>query len=132
MTAMNRTASDGVGLQFHALGNHADPADVATNIERFRDLGLAVHITEMDVAFPIDEIPADPDAEQANYYREIIEVCLDTGVEMLVTWGVDDGHSWLRSFSDFDDRFTGDPLLFDENYRPKSAYDAVRDALIAK
>ena len=120
---------DGVGLQLHALGEWPDPDSVAENARRFRDLGLDVQVTEMDVAYPAGEAPDAAAERQAEYYRDVVEACLDAGVETLVTWGVGDADSWLRRFEDFPERFTGDPLLFDERDDPKPAYRAVRDAL---
>ncbi|MWG33462.1 endo-1,4-beta-xylanase [Halomarina oriensis] len=120
---------DGVGLQLHALGDWPDPDSIAENVRRFQDLGLDVQITEMDVAFPAGEVPHDAAERQADYYREVVETCLDTGVETLVTWGVRDGDTWLRAFRDFPERFSGDPLLFDDRGQRKPAYDAVRDVL---
>ncbi|MFC6726126.1 endo-1,4-beta-xylanase [Halobium palmae] len=120
---------DGVGLQLHALGEWPDPASIAENVRRFQELGLDVQITEMDVAFPAGEAPDDALERQAEYYRDVVDVCLETGVDTLVTWGVRDADSWLRSFRDFSERFTGDPLLFDDRNRPKPAYRAVSEAL---
>ncbi|MFC4990291.1 endo-1,4-beta-xylanase [Saliphagus infecundisoli] len=120
---------DGVGLQLHALGDHPDPESIGENIERFRELGLDVQITEMDVAFHRGEVPDDPLEVQADYYRDVFEACLDAGCETIVTWGVADASTWLRGFADFPERYTGDPLLFDERYDPKPAYDAVRAVL---
>ena len=41
---------DGVGLQFHWSVNNHDPlTDVAANMKRLGDLGLEVHITELDI-----------------------------------------------------------------------------------
>lgn len=120
---------DGVGLQLHALGEHPDPDSIAENIRRFQDLGLEVQITEMDVAFPADDVPADALEIQADYYRAVVEACLEVGCDTVVTWDVHDGNSWLRSFKDFGERYSGDPLLFDDRYERKPAYYAVRDAL---
>ena len=120
---------DGVGLQLHALGEWPDPESIAENIRRFQALGLDVQITEMDVAFPAGEAPEDALEQQAAFYRDVVDVCLDTGVDTLVTWGVGDADSWIRSFRDFAERYTGDPLLFDDRNQPKPAYHAVRDAL---
>lgn len=118
---------DGVGFQLHALGarGRPDPEDVGRSARRFRELGLDVHVTEMDVAFDADDPPADPLEAQADYYRGVVEACLDAGVEALVVWGVSDRYSWVRNR----DHLTDDPLLFDEEYRPKPAYEAVREAL---
>ncbi|TYT63367.1 endo-1,4-beta-xylanase [Natrialba swarupiae] len=120
---------DGVGLQLHALGDWPDPDSIAENVRRFNDLGLEVQITEMDVAFHQGEEPEDPLEAQAEYYSEVVEACLEAGCETIVTWGVGDGTSWLRGFKDFGERYTGDPLLFDDRYEPKPAYHAVKDAL---
>ncbi|NGM69809.1 endo-1,4-beta-xylanase [Natronolimnobius sp. AArcel1] len=120
---------DGVGLQLHALGDWPDPESIAENIQRFQELGLEVHITEMDVAFHDGEEPENPLEEQAEYYREVVETCLDVGCDNLVTWGVHDGSSWIRGFKDFGQRYTGDPLLFDGRYGEKPAYDAVKEGL---
>ncbi|WP_121740855.1 endo-1,4-beta-xylanase [Natronorubrum halophilum] len=120
---------DGVGFQLHALAAHPDPESIAENIERFRALGLDVQITEMDVAFPDDDVPADAAERQADYYRAVVEACLEAGCETIVTWGVHDGGTWLRSFKDFGERYSGDPLLFDDRYERKPAYRAVRNAL---
>ena len=45
---------DGMGLQFHVDDNAGNLSrqDVANSIKRFGELGLQVHITEMDVACP--------------------------------------------------------------------------------
>ena len=120
---------DGVGLQLHALGSRPDPDSVAENVRRFRDLGLDVQITEMDVSFPADEVPDDPLEAQAEYYGDVVRACLDAGCETLVTWGVNDANTWVHGFKDFGSRYSGDPLLFDRRNDPKPAYRAVKDGL---
>ena len=70
---------DGVGLQMHISNLRADVASISANIKRFTALGVQVHITEMDVALPID---ADGNARaedlrlQADIYRQIATACL--------------------------------------------------------
>ena len=122
---------DGVGLQLHALGNQPDPDSVGENIRRFRELGLDVQITEMDIAYRADDSPENHLEAQAEYYRNIVQVCLESGCDTLVTWGVNDAGSWVRGFKDFPDRYTGKPLLFDDRNDRKPAYHAVKDALSA-
>ena len=116
----------GVGLQCH-LFDVPDKADMIANIKRFTDLGLEVHITELDV--PIQDMTGAPEeklARQAQIYRQIMEVCLaNKGCKAFVTWGLDDRHSWIPGF-------TGKPdvaLLFDENYQPKPAYHAIAEVM---
>ncbi|UPM44201.1 endo-1,4-beta-xylanase [Halocatena salina] len=121
---------DGIGLQCHFLGDRPAPESIAENIRRFQELGLDVQITEMDVAFTAGDAPDDRCQEQAAYYRAIAEACLETGCDTLVQWGVNDANSWLRQFKDFPERYTDDPLLFDDNCDPKPAYHALTDTLI--
>jgi len=120
---------DGVGLQMHALHAKPDPESVAENVRRFRDLGLEVEITEMDVAYLPADDPGDQDArweKQADFYRDIVEVCLDEGVDTLVVWGVRDSDSWIPNWFE---SLTGDPLLFDSGNDPKPAYHAIKETL---
>lgn len=112
---------DGVGLQLHVFEDPVPPAEVAANVDRLTDLGLDVHVTELDVGIGA----AVPDREaQADYYREVVSAAVDAGVDTVITWGVDDGQSWLP------ERGSGEaPLLFDESFERKPAYWSVREAL---
>jgi len=116
----------GVGLQMHVT--QRDPPDrhrVAANIRRFADLGLEVHITEMDVR--LEEPVSEADLEdQARIYRGILEVCVEAEhCDVFVVWGVTDRYSWLPQV------FPGAaaPLLFDDNGKSKPAYHALCEAL---
>lgn len=117
---------DAVGLQMHALHQQPDIDEVAQNVERLQALGLDVHLTEVDVAFPSEHKPDDHLAAQAEYYRDLFELCLDMEMDTIVMWGVRDSDSWVRSW--FPD-VTGDPLLFDERNSAKPAYDSVVSVL---
>ena len=121
---------DGVGLQMHITNLHADAASISANIGRFTALGVQVHITEMDVALPVD---ADGNASpeklqlQASIYRQIAEACLShPGCTAIQTWGFTDKYSWIGSHSK---RTQGAALPFDRNYLPKPAYNVLREAL---
>ena len=120
---------DGVGLQMHALHAKPDPESVAENIRRFKDLGLEVEVTEMDVAYLPDDDPGEQETrweKQADFYREITEVCLDEDVDTLIVWGVRDSDSWIPNWFE---SLTDDPLLFTGGNDPKPAYHAIRDTL---
>jgi endo-1,4-beta-xylanase len=114
---------DGVGLQMHvSANNRPSDAAIASNMRRLADLGLRVHISEMDVkvngvAGPIDQ---KLDAQKAAY-KAIVALCVaEPRCEAVTFWGVSDAHTWL----------TGEtPLLFDAQYAPKPAYTGVLDAL---
>jgi endo-1,4-beta-xylanase len=122
----------GVGVQMHIANLHADVASVSANIKRFTALGVQVHITEMDVALPVD---ANRDVRhqdlqlQADIYRQIAAACLShPGCTAIQTWGFTDKYSWIGSHSK---QTQGAALPFDQNYRAKPAYVALWDALAA-
>ena len=122
---------DGIGLQMHIFNLAPDVASIAANIERFTNLGVQIHITEMDVALPVggDGKPLHPEdlERQAEVYGEIATVCLKhPGCTAIQTWGFTDKYSWLGWFTH---RTQGDGLLFDRQYQPKPAYNALHRAL---
>ena len=123
---------DGVGFQMHIENLRADVASISANIKRFTALGVQVHITEMDVALPVDA-SGSPRAEdrqkQADIYREIATACLSRrGCTAIQTWGFTDKYSWIGSHSK---HTQGAALPFDRNYGAKPAYEALRDVLAA-
>jgi len=124
---------DGVGLQMHIFDLNPDVNGIATNMQRLTALGLQVHITELDVALPVDENghPLHPEdfALQAEIYREIATVCLQhSGCTALQTWGFTDKYSWIGWFTH---KTKGAAVPFDRQYKPKPAYDALMQALRA-
>jgi endo-1,4-beta-xylanase len=121
---------DGIGFQMHVANLHADVASISANIKRFTALGVQVHITEMDIAVPVDS-NGDARAQelqlQADIYRQIAAACLShSGCTAIQTWGFTDKYSWIGSHSK---HTQGAPLLFDRKYQAKPAYDALRDTL---
>lgn len=120
---------DGIGLQLHCVGVHPAPDQIQETIQRFQEFGLEVRVTELDVAYHVDERPDDLETTQAAYYRQTVEACLDAGVESITLWGVTDDHSWITSWRDYPDRYTQQPLLFDDDGREKQSYEAVASVL---
>ena len=128
---------DGVGFQMHIVHLHADVASISANIKRFTALGVQVHITEMDVALPVDaegNARAEDLPLQADLYRQIATACVthrlsDSGCTAIQTWGFTDKYSWIGSHSK---KTQGAALLFDRNYRAKPAYLALRNTLAAR
>ncbi len=111
---------DGVGFQMHIdTGGCPTSAVLAQHFQKITALGLAVHITEMDVKIPDTSAPSLQ--AQAQTYQRILNVCLQNpGCTALQTWGFTDRHTWLP---------TGFPLPFDSNYQPKPAFAALLNAL---
>jgi endo-1,4-beta-xylanase len=142
---------DAVGIQGHWLLNSPDVKLIDKAISDFAGLGVKVMVTELDVdVLPRkgagadisateqggldpykDGLPADVEQKLAQRYGEIFKVLArhrDKGELTRVTfWGVTDGTSWLN-FWPVKDR-TNYPLVFDRNFQPKPAFDAVIRAL---
>jgi endo-1,4-beta-xylanase len=117
----------GVGMQMHIeAGGYPLDAGFAEQVKRFTDLGLEVHITELDVRIPVPVTSAGLET-QKRVYRELLRASLETGVTAVLTWGLDDGHSWVPGF------FSGygAALPFDEAYNAKPAFYGMQEALAA-
>lgn len=119
---------DGVGLQMHtALGSAPTRQDLLANFQRLADLGIQIHITEMDVRLQYSDKPqAEKLRAQAEVYRDVLAACLQVqNCRAFVTWGLSDRYSWIEGFTGLPDQ----PLLFDRQGQPKPAYQAVREEL---
>src|SRR5699024_8889271 len=89
---------DGFSTQGHLSIRYGFPSDLAENLQRFADLGLATAITELDVRMDLPD-GAEPTeeqlAQQADYYRRVTEAALAVdGCDSLTLWGVLDKYSW--------------------------------------
>jgi endo-1,4-beta-xylanase len=117
---------DGVGLQMH-LNDPAGltRAELEENMRRLGDLGLVVHITELDVRLAMPPTQAQLE-NQARIYTDVFQACVSVfACKAVVTWGFTDLYSWVpSSYRNF-----GAALPFDENYLPKPAYHAILKAL---
>jgi endo-1,4-beta-xylanase len=117
----------GIGLQYHVqLDKHPPLPEVTQNIRRFNDLGLAVHITELDVWLPKNATAADLQ-QQAVIYRGVFEAALAAPkCPAVFLWGFTDRYSWVPGISG---GTCDDALIFDRDYRPKPAYEAIASVL---
>jgi endo-1,4-beta-xylanase len=117
---------DGVGLQMHISANNR-PSDgsIAANMSRLADLGLIVHISEMDVR--VNSVPGNQQTKldvQRAAYHDVVRICvMEPGCEAVTFWGFTDAHTPIRGDS---------PLLFDTAFQPKPAYTGVLDALLGR
>jgi endo-1,4-beta-xylanase len=123
---------DGVGFQLHIANLRTDVASISANFNRFTALGVQVHITEMDVALPVDAngiARAEDLQRQAEVYRAIANACLSyPRCTAIQTWGFTDKYSWIGSHSK---QTQGAALPFNRNYQAKPAYEALWNALEA-
>jgi len=118
---------NGIGFQTHITLNFSSPHKLkshAKNMRRFAQLGLEIHMTEIDIRLP-DASPASF-AAQAKLYGEITKLCVQQhSCKLLQTWGFTDKHSWIPGFYPGQ----GWALLWDEKYQKKPAYEAVLEKL---
>jgi|GEM_PF-828735 len=121
----SKSIIDGIGLQMHLdYWRPVLPTEVRQNMVKLSHLGLEVHVSEMDVAIPSqDDIFKN---YQAEVYRDMIAMVLcsrgpgSVRTESFSLWGFTDGHSWKPMAF---------PLIFDENYETKPAYNSLSNEL---
>ncbi len=140
---------DGVGIQGHWRAYNIPLREIDESILEFSALGIKVMFTELDLGVlpnPWDGDAADvnlkaeysakmnpyttglPDTvavKQAESYAALFKLFLKhkDKVSRVTFWGVNDGQSWLNDWP-INGR-TNYPLLFDRNFKPKPAFDAV-------
>jgi endo-1,4-beta-xylanase len=114
----------GVGFQGHLSLEYPFPERLTENLRRFAALGVDVAFTEVDVRIPLP-VTEEKLALQADYYERTMRSCRAVRrCRTYTVWGFTDAHSWVPEW------FPGEgaATLFDEEYRPKPAYFAVRRA----
>ncbi|MEO8615903.1 MAG: endo-1,4-beta-xylanase [Luteolibacter sp.] len=119
---------DGIGFQFHLNGTPS-LSSMRANFQRFNDLGLNLHITEMDVRVPVDAngvATASALATQGDTYFSVVGTALAYPRTTVVqTWGFSDRYSWIPSyFSGY-----GAALPLDKNLNRKPAWWALHNVL---
>lgn len=140
---------DGVGIQAHWLLDTPDLQEIDTTLQILTGMDLDVMFTEVDIIVipqPLDVIGADisqfaeyqeelnpypdilPDSVQqklADRYADVFRIFVKhhENISRVTFWGLHDGYSWKNDWP-IRGR-SAHPLLFDKNYQPKPAYDAV-------
>lgn len=140
---------DGVGIQGHWKYNTVPMHDIEESIKAFAALGIEVMFTELDLSVlpnPWDGNTAEvsntaegndkmnpytkalPDsvaAAQAKAYADLFSLFLKyhQSITRVTFWGVADGVSWLNGWP-VRGR-TNYPLLFNRQYKPKTAFYSV-------
>lgn len=119
---------DAVGFQGHLnVKRSYDWDSIKKNIRRFKDLGLEVYITELDVSMGMgwkkgDPFPEDYEKLQAERFYGIVKAAREAGVHRIDVWGLSeaDNKYWLVGQN---------PRLYDEHFQPRATYQAVLKAL---
>jgi endo-1,4-beta-xylanase len=117
----------GVGLQAHVNQGIPRAGELVANLRRLEELGLQIHLTEVDVGVPQPTTDLRL-VKQAILYQRLMDSCLAVrGCNAFVTWGFTDAHSWVPSF------FPGldAALPFDSSLHPKPSYGVLAGSLKA-
>ncbi|MBE5859596.1 MAG: endo-1,4-beta-xylanase [Butyrivibrio sp.] len=120
---------DGIGMQGYWGIDYPPMTDIKRAIEKFAELGLEIHITELSVG--VDEESEEMFKKQADKYGEIFSLLceMDTqgggpaNITNVTVFGLVDHY---RPEDGTNSR------LFDKDYLPKPAYYAVANALEGK
>jgi len=125
-------AIDGVGFQSHISNSFLNQIpSMEKNLRRFAELGLEVHITELDVRACDAKTECDAAAlqTQAKVYAGLLEMCLRISkCKAFVTWGFTDKYTWVfdQNNPTHKDEM---PLPFDKEYKKKPAFFSMLRAL---
>lgn len=125
------TPVDGVGIQSHFNGNTVfNVASSYTNLLRFQNLGVDIHMTEVDNGIPVDAngFASATDLEnQGTLYFDLLGSSLAfSRMKLFQVWGLYDGASWIPGQSGYT---RGQPLPFDFNFDKKPAFWGMWNAL---
>ena len=119
----------GFAAQGHLSIRYGFPGDLAQNLQRFADLGLATALTEVDVRMDLPDGATPTEAQltqQADYYQRMLEGCLAVdGCDSFTVWGLPDTYSWVPH------TFPGEgaATVLWEDLTRKPAYLALQDTL---
>ena len=115
---------DGIGMQMHISLENPALEDFEKTLKEFSELGLEIHITEMDVSVYEDKTGSakyksdEMLNEQGHRVKDLFAI-IDKYKEHITSitfWGTTDEYTWLRYY--FTSRKDW-PLPFDEDQNPK-------------
>jgi endo-1,4-beta-xylanase len=117
----------GIGMQMHVNVDNPSPAAIEATIERFAELGVEVHITELDVSVytdnttSYDTVPEELLIQQGYRYYDLFEVFKRQAdhIGSVTFWGMADDHTWL---TDRPIPRVDAPMPFDQQQQAKYAY----------
>ncbi len=115
---------DGIGMQMHISLESPTIEDFEKTLQKFSELGLEIHITEMDISVyssrdeSFDTISEELLNEQGHRVKDLFDIInkYKEHVTSVTYWGLTDEYSWLRYY--FEERNDW-PLPFDEELNPK-------------
>ena len=117
---------DGIGMQGYWGIDYPPMSDIENAIKRFSELGLEIQITELSVG--VDKENEVMFQKQADKYKEIFSLLCDMDTQ----GGGPANITNVTVFGLVDHYREGDTTnsrLFDENYKPKPAFNAIVEVL---
>jgi endo-1,4-beta-xylanase len=117
---------DAVGIQGHFdIGNLTpmiNAFEIQQGYKRFKDLGLEVYVTELDIGSKTPSNATLLNQQKTDYYN-YIKQAVKGGATIINTWGIrDNGEAGNWRIDEY-------PLLWDVNFNKKPAYDGALKAL---
>ncbi|MGH7156669.1 MAG: endo-1,4-beta-xylanase [Candidatus Saccharimonadales bacterium] len=125
----NGVPIDGIGMQMHLDGTHPpSQSAVVANMRRFAQIGVMTYVTEFDVNMSGVKASAQiKDQKEAAIYYDMTRACIESGsCPSFSILGVTDKETWYNYLGTAPN---ARPLPFDEEYKPKPAFYALRLAL---
>ena len=125
---------DGIGMQGHYNIYFPDEDQLDLTITKFKEIVKHIHITELDLRMNNESggqlmfsrgeakpMPGYMNTLQTDQYARLFKVFRKHKdvIDNVTFWNLGDKDSWLG--------VNNHPLPFDENYKPKSCYRAIRD-----
>jgi len=126
----------GVGLQGHWGLNEPSREQLDKTVFDFSQLGLKMHVTELDISvYPQEHDargrkPEDSNTafteEKEKKQMEVYKMCFEVfrkykdAISSVTFWNISDRHSWLDNFPVMGRK--NYPLLFDKDLKPKKAF----------
>ncbi|MGB3641636.1 MAG: endo-1,4-beta-xylanase [Rivularia sp. (in: cyanobacteria)] len=124
-----------LGVQAHLDGSESNfnPKILKDFFAQVADMGLKIMITELDVTDK--DLPRNVlirDRIVAKAYSDYLKVALEQpAVIAVLTWGLNDKHSWLNEFQPREDGTPVRPLPLDVHGERKLAWNAIARAFDA-
>ena len=123
---------DGIGFQMHVGLTFPSITSIRSSLQTAVNTGLLVKITELDVAVngnnTLTSLDTTTSASQKQRYHDIVKAYLDIVPPAqrggITVWGITDGESWINQPGHPDW-----PLMYNNDYTTKPAYDGVVQAL---
>ncbi|MGA8215525.1 MAG: endo-1,4-beta-xylanase [Candidatus Sulfotelmatobacter sp.] len=125
---------DVAGIEMHLQSGILRPSyidEFKWYLAEAKSVGVQVQVTEMDVYLPAPGPTPEALRQQEDIYYNVLHTCLkDSNCTAFSTWGTADGIRYAHMAEVSEQRFHEEaPLLFDENFSPKPAFNGVLRAL---